>query len=75
MFFYKKPAYLFHAFLLEADDVQVKVLPEPVGFVEGDAPGQAVPPRLGTQTHPPCGTQQQLLGTHNKCCNLNAPQH
>lgn len=39
-------AYLGGPFLLEADDVQVEVLPRAVGSVEGDAPGQAVPPSL-----------------------------
>lgn len=60
MFLYKRPAHLLRAFLLEADDVQVEVLPEPVGFVEGDAPSQALPACLGTQTQPACGTQQEL---------------
>lgn len=60
-FFPTNPAYLFRAFLLEADDVQVEVFPEPVAFVEGDAPGQALPARLGTQTQPGAYPQNKAM--------------
>lgn len=42
------PQYLFHAVLLEANNIQIKISSQAVRSIEGDPTCQTIPPRLGT---------------------------
>lgn len=46
---YCQGGYLFSSFLFETNNVQIKILPQAIGFIEGDTPSQAIPLSLWTE--------------------------